>query len=352
MNLGEKKKFIINFTYFFIWCAIVYLILKVAAVYLLPFIIGIIIAYAVQKPSELLSKKTNLKKENFAAILSVLVFISVIILIAVLGWFLYNQFSSFIGLFMVRSASFKNYIEQAYEWLQRLFRSIDGEFDGTLNKLTNDTVSSFINKLGVILSNTTTTFIKKLPTIIISSVVTVVATCYISKEYGNLIKFIKGFLNDKIIKKIVDIRNIFTECFFKFLVGYFWLFMITCLELSIGFLILKIEHFIVIAFLISLLDLLPIIGTGAVLLPWAAFSFFENDYKLGFGLVILYFIVTVLRNFIEPKIIGHQIGVNPLFTLLFVFLGFRLGGFFGMLILPIAITVLFTYYRRQFLVGD
>ena len=53
MNLGEKKKFIINFTYFFIWCAIVYLILKVAAVYLLPFIIGIIIAYAVQKPSEL-----------------------------------------------------------------------------------------------------------------------------------------------------------------------------------------------------------------------------------------------------------------------------------------------------------
>ncbi len=349
MNLDERKKFIINFAYFTIWIIISFLVLKVAAAYLLPFVIGIIIAYTVQKPSELMSKNTKLKKENCAAILSVLVFISAIVLMVLLGWFLYSQFSSFSGLFAVRSSSIKKYIEQAYEWLQSFFKSIDGEFRGTLNKLTNDAVNSFINKFGVILSNATTTFIKKLPTLLISCVVTIVATCYISKEYSKLLRFVKGFLNDKTIKKIVDIKKIFTECFLKFLIGYFWLFMITYFELLIGFLILKIEHFVVIAFLIALLDLLPVIGTGAVLLPWAAVNFFQNDFKLGFGFVVLYLLITVLRNIIEPKIIGHQIGINPLFTLLFVFLGFRLGGFFGMLILPIAITVLFTYYRRQFL---
>ncbi len=352
MNLDEKKKFIINFGYFTIWIIIAFLILRVAAVYLLPFVIGIIIAYAVQKPSEFLSKKTRLKKENCAAILSVFVFILAIVFIMLLVWFLYAQFRGLFALFSVRSLSMKNYIEQVYEWLQSYLKGINGEFRRTLNKLTNDAVNSFINKFGVALSNATTTFIKKFPTILISCVVTIVATCFISKEYYKLLKFVKGFLNDKIIKKVVDFKNIFTECFLKFLIGYFWLFIITYFELLIGFLILKIEHFITIAFLIAFLDLLPIFGTGAVLIPWAAVRFVENDYKLGLGLVVLYLFITVLRNIIEPKIVGHQIGINPLFTLLFVFLGFRLGGFFGMLVLPITITVLFTYYRRRFFGGD
>jgi predicted PurR-regulated permease PerM len=68
---------------------------------------------------------------------------------------------------------------------------------------------------------------------------------------------------------------------------------------------------------------------------------------LGLGLVILYLIITVIRNFAEPKIIGKQIGINPLFTLVFIFLGLRLGGIMGMLVLPVVLTVLFTYFRRQ-----
>lgn len=349
MNLEEKKKFIINFTYFAVWIIIIYLLLKVAAIYLLPFLIGIIIAYVVQKPAVFISKKTKLKKQNCAAVLSVVIFILVIVIMALLIWFLYTRFGIFISNFSNHTGNIRNYIERTYEYFENFLKNIDGDFQDTFKKFTSDTLNNFITKIGAFLSSSATTLIKNLPSLLIGCAVTVVATCYISKDYGRLLKFVKGFITDKFYNRIIEIKNIFTECFFKFAVGYFWLFVITFSELAIGFLILRIKHFIILALLVALLDLLPIIGTGTVLLPWAAVMFFQNDFKLGIGLVVLYLAITVIRNFAEPKIIGKQIGINPLFTLIFIFLGLRLGGIMGMLVLPVVLTVFFTYYRRQFI---
>ena len=343
MNLEEKKKFIINFTYFVIWTIIIYFLFKVAAAYLFPFLIGIIIAYLVQKPAMFISRKTHLKKQNCAAVLSVVVFILVIVIMALLFWFLYIQFSSFISNFSNHTESLRNYIEKAYEYFENYLKNIDVEFRNTFKRFTTDTLNGFITKIGSFLSISATALIKKLPKLILS--------CYV-KDYNRLLKFVKGFITDKFYNRIIDIKNIFTECFFKFAVGYFWLFVITFFELAIGLLILKIEHFVVLAFFVALLDLLPIIGTGTVLLPWAIIMFFQSKYGIGFGLVMLYLVITVIRNIIEPKIIGRQIGINPLFTLIFIFLGLRLGGIIGMLVLPIILTVLFTFYRRQLLDSD
>ncbi|MDO4607695.1 MAG: AI-2E family transporter, partial [Clostridia bacterium] len=110
----------------------------------------------------------------------------------------------------------------------------------------------------------------------------------------------------------------------------------------------QVEHFFVVALLISLVDLLPIFGTGTVLLPWAVINFLTQNYYKGLGIVLLYITITVIRNFLEPKLIGEQFDINPIFTLIFLFLGFRIGGIMGMLALPIFFTVLFTYYRNKF----
>lgn len=348
MNLYEKKKFIINFAYCAVWFVIVYLIFKVAAVYLLPFLIGLIIACAVQKPAVYLSEKTKIKRQNCAAVLSVVIFVGVIVFAALLCWLLYSQISELIYYFTNHSSNIKQYIENIYTYFENFLKNIDGQFQSTLKKLSYDTFNSVITKISVFFSNGVAVFIKKLPTLLISCVVTVVATYYISKDYSRLLKFVRGFLSNDFYRLITDIKNIFTECIFKFAVGYFWLFIITFCELLIGFMMLKIKNFIILAALVALLDLLPVIGTGTILLPWAIVMFLQNKYTLGIGLVILYLMITVVKNFIEPKIIGKQIGINPLFTLVFIFLGLRLGGIIGMLVLPIAFTVFFTYYRRRF----
>lgn len=344
MNLDEKKKFIINFMYLAVWFAISYAILKLAAGYLLPFIIGLIIAYCVQRPSVFIANKTKLTKNICAAILSVFVFILAIVLLSLLVWLLYSQLNNLIRHFSHYGDMLKKYIEDFYRYIECFFD--DTEQLG-FKKITNDTLNSFIGKITAFLSNTVTAFIKMMPNLLISCVITVVATCYISKDYDRLKKFVNGFIEHNIYKKLVEIKNIFSECFLKLIGGYFRIFVITFCELLVGLLLLGVKNFFIIAFFIAVIDVFPVVGTGAVLLPWSVVNFLQSDYRTGIGLTALYILIAVVRNFVEPKIIGKQIGINPIFTLLFIFLGLKLGGMLGMLILPIVLTVIFTYYRRK-----
>ena len=107
--------------------------------------------------------------------------------------------------------------------------------------------------------------------------------------------------------------------------------LLTFFELTIGLHILGIENALVIAFLIAIFDVLPVLGTGGIMLPWILISFLNNQVKTGVGLLILYLVITVIRNIIEPKIVGKQIGLHPLLMLMCMYLGARLFGFLGML---------------------
>lgn len=352
MNLEKKKNFIINFVYLICWVTIIYLIFKVAAIYLLPFLIGIIIANAVQKPAVIVSKKIKIKKENCAAVFSVIIFFVVIFVIVLFCWLIYYQISGFALNFSNQIEGLKVYIEKTYKYFNNSLQYFDKNFLDTFNTLTSDTISNIIKKASVFLSNGATKLIKNLPNLLFCCVVTVVATCYISKDYDRFIKFLNSFLSKNFCRQINNIKNMFFECFLKLTIGYFWLFVITFFELVLGFFILGIDRFVILALLVSILDLLPIIGTGTILIPWGIFMFVQSNYKMGAGLIFLYLIIAILRNYFEPKIIGKQIDINPLFTLLFIFLGFRLGGIFGMVILPISLTVLFKYYRQELLGKD
>ena len=115
--------------------------------------------------------------------------------------------------------------------------------------------------------------------------------------------------------------------------------LLTFFELTIGLHILGIENALVIAFLIAIFDVLPVLGTGGIMLPWILISFLNNQVKTGVGLLILYLVITGIRNIIEPKIVGKQIGLHPLLMLMCMYLGARLFGFLGIFILPILILI-------------
>lgn len=341
MHLDEKKKFIINFAYFALWGAILYLIFKVALTYLFPFLIGIIVAYLVQKPSVLISKKIKLKKEISAAILSVITFIFVVLIFAFIIWIL-----------CIKSVDFFEYLRNNIGNLDRFYRKIINNSNGVLkneamkNVLINF-LNAFIGKTGDFLSEIFANFIKKIPAFFISSIVTIVATCYISKDYDRLKRFLKGIISEEFYKNVVEVKSILLECIFKFIVGYFWIFIITFSELLIGFWVLGVDKFFILAILIAFFDLLPVIGTGTILLPWSIVLMFQNEFNKGIGFVILYLITVLVKNFIEPKIIGKQIEINSLFMLVFIFLGLKIGGIIGMILFPITLTVLYTYYRNK-----
>ena len=88
------------------------------------------------------------------------------------------------------------------------------------------------------------------------------------------------------------------------------------------------------AFLVSIIDILPILGTGIVLVPSSIVLLLARNYYFGFGILIIYAVILLVRQIAEPKIVGKSIGLSPLVTLVSMYAGFKLFGFFGMIIGP------------------
>jgi predicted PurR-regulated permease PerM len=117
------------------------------------------------------------------------------------------------------------------------------------------------------------------------------------------------------------------------------LFFITFAELFIAFLIIRIEYSFVIALLIALIDVLPVLGAGAVLIPWGIISMVFGNYSVGIPILISYAVITVVRQIIEPRIVGKFIGLPPLAALASMYIGLKLMGVIGLFVFPVGAIV-------------
>ncbi len=167
-----------------------------------------------------------------------------------------------------------------------------------------------------------------------------VASIFLSIDYHNVLSFILRQVPDRHSETISFVRSICTNTLFKLLRAYGLLMFITFVELSIGFTLLRIPYALLLAALIALVDILPVLGTGTVLVPWAFIALIMGEVKMFIGLGIIYIIVTIVRNVLEPRLVSMQIGLNPLVTLFFMFLGLRAIGLLGMLLFPLIVMVL------------
>jgi len=110
--------------------------------------------------------------------------------------------------------------------------------------------------------------------------------------------------------------------------------------------LLGIDNAILIALIIAILDLLPVLGTGTVLIPWGIINIILGNYLIGVALIILYVVILIIRNIIEPKIISKQVGLHPLITLLCIFIGLKLFGFIGIIFLPLVTILVYNLYKE------
>ena len=128
--------------------------------------------------------------------------------------------------------------------------------------------------------------------------------------------------------------------------AYLILMAVTFSALSCGLWLLEVPNFFPVALLTSLLDLLPVIGIGFILIPWAVISLFQGNRLLGFGLLLLYLAINLLRSLLEPKLVGKSIGLPPLVTLLSIYAGLQLFGIAGLLMPCLVLAALFFYQKN------
>lgn len=344
MDIETQKRFLIRIGFWVVVIFLVVLGLKYVLPLLLPFVVAFLIAALLNRPIDFFSKKLNGKRVFPAIVLTLLFYVAAAALFSFLG----------IRVFMfvwetVRALPqlYRNTLEPA---LETFFSSLEiylDELDPTVLTALSRNIDSALGSLGSFVTNGSVRIISYIsgiaaavPGSFLNVVITIIVTFFLSIDYPKVTGFILRQLPDKAGLFINETRNYVGGTLLKCIASYALILCITFAEISLGLWVLRVPNAVLIAVCIAIFDILPVLGTGGIMIPWGIISLIMGRWVLGFGLLILYVIITVIRNIIEPKIVGHQVGLHPVVTLLSMLTGLQLFGIIGLFGFPITLSLL------------
>lgn len=337
MDTKSKLALLINTVYYGFWALIIFVTVKYFAVYILPFIISFSIVYILQKPMIVLSGKTKINK-NTLTLISLIVILG---LISMAIWFVVFKIYRF---FIDINSS--GTLELATNYINRYVYIVEHNLPAKFLSSGENVFNKALLSLTEYAMGIATACVKHLPGLVFSTFTSIVSACFLAFEYDNFIRFIKRQISKATTERIARIKRIVNESLLGFTKGYLIIMLFTFTVIAIGLSILKVNNSIAIAIIISIIDILPIFGTGIVVLPWSIIAFITGNTILGVGLIILYVVYSIVRYFLEPKIIGKKVGVNPLISLIAMFVGLKLFGLIGLVLAPITISVLIVLQKK------
>ena len=342
----------------------IFYILPYVAVLFLPFIIGWIVSFAASPMVKFLKKKLHVPY-MVGAIITVLILLSLLALIVVTAVSLVTDASGYVienWEWIVETVS--EYYTSAYEGLVRWSDSLPFDFmemmnidalpgnsvgvGNDINKYGKEVLSDITNILRPFAGNVATgtiSVVKSLPEAIIFIVMLMLSTYFFTSGKEKYHIWYEENVSEGFRNRMHLIK---TECFGALLGtlrAQIILTLITAFELFIGFLIMGIDNAAVLALIVAIVDMLPILGVGTVLIPWSAINLLAGgSVFITVGMLVLYLICLSVRNIIQPKILGESIGIGSLASLIAIWVGYKIYGFIGMLIMPVIATVLYKFY--------
>jgi sporulation integral membrane protein YtvI len=184
-----------------------------------------------------------------------------------------------------------------------------------------------------------TSTVSWVPKLFVGIVLSVISSAFFALDYGIVVEFLSNLVPEKRRGLADEVKTLLGEIGVKYIKAYALLMTITFVELAIGLSVLGIDGALTIAAMTAVVDILPVLGTGGIVVPWAVFHLIKGNLFLGLGLAILYLVITVVRQILEPKVVGQQIGLHPIVVLLCMYVGVQLFGIIGLFLLPFTILV-------------
>ena len=219
-------------------------------------------------------------------------------------------------------------------WLQLTRSFVDNIHENLieyLSQLITPATKTAINAAGTIAAS--------LPSMLIFTVVLILATYFICYDREKIVSSMKRLINPKRFERLKLIKNkLFQVCGAYFRAMLIMMGIIFCV-LLIGFSVLGIESPFFVAFITAIVDAIPVLGTGTVLIPWAIFELISGQYTMALGLAIMYVMAIVVRQFTEPRVVSSQIGLHPLITITSMYVGLKAIGIFGMIVGPVVTII-------------
>jgi sporulation integral membrane protein YtvI len=191
------------------------------------------------------------------------------------------------------------------------------------------------------------TFLGNLPYLITVLVFITLATFFISLKWPQIKERLERWIPESIQQTGGAVSKDLKKALFGFIRAQLILITISGIIMYIGLLILQIPYAVSIAIFIAIVDLLPYLGVGAVLVPWVIYLFFVGNFQLAVGLSIVYLIILITRQAMEPKLVASNVGLDPLVTLIALFIGLHLLGFIGFIVGPTVAVVFIALHRAN-----
>lgn len=364
-KIEKRRSFIINTVFVVIIVGLFYLAIKYALGIVWPFVVAFFLAMLLQRPVNFLSTKTPLKRGISSVIMVLFVLVIVGSILGLIIGRIVIELKGFFDYLLIKMEDAPAFVDQIQAWLSDTFSFLPKSLHESIMTATEN----FLNRLMGIEAKASADAIqaensgidfsllssplgavwgtaKQIPMIAVGVLVCVVSCCFMTTDYRTLRDMILSQLSQKRQSAVIRTKQVTFSTLGKMGKAYSIILFVTFMEMLLGLSFLKLIHvynsgyIFAIAFITAIVDIIPVLGTGTILIPWALWSLFTGDVGLGIGLLVVYAIISVIRQVIEPKLVASQLGLPPFVTIMAMYIGSQLFGFIGLFLLPITIMLL------------
>ena len=343
-NMDHRKKFIVNAAYWAIIAAIVLFVVRYLLGLIWPFFLAFIFSWALTPIVRTLTVRCHIKY-GLSALICLLLFFGLVgglllaIVINIVSWV--QELVGWLPPFY--SGTVEPFLRDATVWAEDFV----GRLDPDATAVITNTLSNVISSVGSAVSDfsmqavgVVTAWVTKLPGRMLSILICIISTVFMTVDFHRITAFLLRQMSERTRLVVVKAKESFIAVLRRYGKSYGIIMAITFVELTVGLLILRQEKAPLLALIIAFFDIFPVIGAGFFLVPWGIVTLASGAMAKGFGLIALYIIITIIRQFLEPRIVGHQVGLHPLVTLMAMLVGTKLFGGIGLLGLPIACAII------------
>ncbi len=337
MDMGKCRSFLIKAGAVTLAFALIYVLFGHLAPLLLPFLVAYTVAAVTRPAARFFHKRLRVPYKLGAAVLVALVYLLLCLLVLVLATELFSFAQSMVGLFDKRIAPL---LDTVFDSLIAVLGDRLGGAAVFLADLKENLLDSLGARVADISTNVLTGLAQATPQAFVTVVFTVIASFFFALDHQFLLRSLSRRMSERRYKTYLRGREKLKKTVGTFVRSYALIFLITFAQLAAGLLLTGVKNPLLFALLIVVFDILPVVGSGMVLLPWALVTLVMGNTARGIGLLAVYLFVVVSRQFLEPRIIGKNTGLHPLLTLGLMYVGMRLFGGIGLFGLPLLTALL------------
>ena len=320
--------------------------------FFMPFVIAFIISSIANPIVRFMEKKIKIARKYSSVLMIVLVLGAVVGVLYLLVAFLVKQIINLYDDRFVIYNEMVTLMDNFTDNLGGIYEMLPIGLQETLSNL-QDSLSvwaeNFLASIELPGISAVGSYVGNIVEVIFVAIITILAAYFLTAERDNMGEWLSKVMPESVKRYYKMIMDSFKKAVGGYFKAQFKIMIILVIIMFIGFEILDIGYSFLLALGIAFLDFLPVFGTGAVFWPWLVVDIVVGDYKQAIFLGILYLVCQLIKQILQPKMVGDSVGINPLAALLYMFVGYRFGGIFGMIIgIPVGMIIVSLYQAGMF----